>query len=731
MGDHRTHYGNRQAGLSLVELLVSVTILAIATVMALTMYDQANKSFKTGENLSEQQQAVRIAFELLTTDIRMAGFNTNPDGNKARPDEQIEAAYPTAIVIRADFDGGDPVAAADPESTLAGDAFLSVSTGNDEIRTYVLVSHNPASRGDSVRFSADVLPGQRDGQVEVVDVDTVSMTLDDPPYTLYRITLDAGAAPVRTVLVENVHRLGFRYYDKVGNEITAPGGGETPADRARRAAIRRITLEIEALTRDPDPTYVDPYDDVAATQHHRKFKLEGDVSPRNLGMAGIKDLVSDRIAPGPPPLAPGLYPGHCGGLNVVWEPNPPADEVAYYKIHYGTDPDNLTGQRAASGTHYFLGGLLDGVEYHVALQAVDAAGNSSPLSAAPVASKTTTNVNTPITPDGLYVTDPPQNGRITLGWTAARENTGTTGGDPEPWLLRDLAGYRVYRGEDSGFVPSVDNRVADESQATPHAVPRVTDEPVNNCVPYHYKITAVDECGIESGYSQEITGEGYSNVPPRVPFDEEAFFEGSGVRVKWSPVTVDDNGDPIVIEHYRLYRTPEINIGVTPSVADFTLPVVDVTDGAVEWFEAVTFTPGMVRWYMLKAVDGCGNESEYSSIAVPTCSFLGSVTIDAPNDGATLTGPTEIHVKVADGAPGASYQDAEIAIFRDQDPTYTLAHSVSLGAGGPLWTYDWNDVPPSGFPDAPYLIRAQVFESSNCSQLTSIRVLVDTSDDDD
>ena len=115
-----------QAGLSLVELLVSMTILVMATIIALTLYEGARNAFHVGENVSEQQQAVRIAYDLVTGDIRHAGFNANPDGNEARPDEPIEAAFERAIVVRADFDNEDPVESHTPEDTLGGpgSAFL-------------------------------------------------------------------------------------------------------------------------------------------------------------------------------------------------------------------------------------------------------------------------------------------------------------------------------------------------------------------------------------------------------------------------------------------------------------------------------------------------------------------------------------------------------------------------------------------------------------------------------
>ena len=294
-----------QAGLSLVELLVATTILAIATTVALTLYDQARRAFKQGENTTEQQQVVRIAFDMLESDIRMAGFNTNPDGNRARPDEQIEGVYPTALVLRADFDAHDPVDSDDPEQTLggAGSAFSTVSTGNDEIRAYVLGKPG-TTRGDTLEFNADVGQAVRDGSIESVTIDNVALTQDAPPYTLYRLTLDndpgaccSGRFIVRTPVVENVRSLQFRYYDQVGNELAPSGGDESRDSIAMRASIRRIGVEIEALTRDPDPRWFDADDPDPTTRSYRKFRLAADVTPRNLGKTGIRDFQADLNPP--------------------------------------------------------------------------------------------------------------------------------------------------------------------------------------------------------------------------------------------------------------------------------------------------------------------------------------------------------------------------------------------------------------------------------------------------
>src|SRR3989442_4048969 len=119
-------------------MMVASAIFAIAAAVAFILYSAAQKSYKAGENFTDQQQSTRVAFDRMVSDIRLAGFNTNPDGDASRIDEQVEGMWDTAITIRGDFDFEDPVASTTPESSLPGSVYNVVSTGNDEIVTYVL-----------------------------------------------------------------------------------------------------------------------------------------------------------------------------------------------------------------------------------------------------------------------------------------------------------------------------------------------------------------------------------------------------------------------------------------------------------------------------------------------------------------------------------------------------------------------------------------------------------------
>ncbi len=718
------------SGVSLVELLVAITILALAITVALVVYDQARLAYKHGENVTEQQQVARIAFDIVTSDIRMAGFNTNPDGHNARPDEQLEAAYATAITVRADFDADDPVEVDLPEQSLggAGAAFRAVSTGNDEIVSYVLAKPDGSSTG-TLSFSADVGGTVRDASLEDVSVGLVDLTQSDPPYTLYKVVLEndpngcCGTSFARRIpIVDNVRSLRFHYFDRAGNELSPPGGAETPQAIAARASVRRVGVEIEALTRDADPHWLDAADPDPDTRHFRKFLLEGEVAPPNLGRSAIKDLQSDLTAPSRP-ASPWLYPGHCGGLFIDWLPNPTQDDVGYYRIAYGADPANLDGVATSLLPGVFVGGLSDATAYHAEIQAVDGAGNLSQPS--PSSQVTTANTNTP--KPVLALSAAGATGQVDLDWSQITENTTDTGGDPASPTIRDLAGYRIYRGTSPGFVPAAANRIADETDVANLTAPVFSDNQVPACEPQYYKVTAVDSCGLEGQPSNEASAQSWTDVDPSAPIGVQAFpLGGAEVRVEWSPVLNDVNGDPVYVDVYKIYRSPLQSASLAdPSGWSY----LDSVSGATEYIDSIDIPAGQTVHYLVQALDGCSppNESALSNNAPVACKFSGQVVIDEPVANEVIWGTRWIRVKNNNRDPAAINGAVWLTFMRESDGD-TWPVQIN-GSGGENWLYLWQADPaafPAGFFDEGfYVIEARVeqeFSGQSCSAVDTVRI---------
>ena len=710
----------------MIELLVSMTLVVTIMAVALLSYHLSRDLYKFGENASEQQQLVRVAFDVMSRTVRQAGMNVKPDNDLARPDEGIEAAFATAFVVRADFDRDDPAKATVPEATLAGGAFSLVSTGNDEIRGFVLSKTLPGGSiagPDSFEFEADVAEAVRDGLTETVTVDRVALTLDDPPYTLYRIgfnedpaTFGTPAFVTRTVLAENIRSLRFRYFDRAGNEIAPPGGADTAVAIADRARISRVAIEIEALTRDPDPRYVDQADADPTTRAYRKFLLAGNVTPRNLGKRALRDRVSDVVPPSIP-STPSVYEGHCGGLYVDWPPSPPQDDVAHYLVQYGTDPGLLIQRRSSVAPGIYISGLADATDYFVAVSAIDTSGNASSLSS--VTARTTANLNVPETPTNATASVN-GSGQIVLGWDAAQWNASGMAGDPDSPLLRDLAGYRVYRDTSSGFTPGAGNLIADSAAVPAMAAPSFIDTQTVHCAQYHYRVSSIDQCGAESPPASELVAMSPSSDKPLIPTDVHAAQRAAGdIRVSWPPVTADEAGLPIVVDHYRIYRTPPTPSGVEPQPADFAF-VGDSAAGSTEYIDLLP-PAGSYYWYRVTAVDACPNESNPSEMAGATCEFNGNVIFTMPADGASVLTPQDVAVLVQND--NGTYPAMELRIYDEQSGLTTTINSTH---GGPFWRYTMDDDPPEVFTTGWYTITTEVDQLVGpgvfCTSSKSIRI---------
>ncbi len=735
-----------QRGMSLAEVLVAMTILALTITTALVLYDDTRRAIKRGENRIDQQQVVRIAFDWIASDLRMAGFNHNPDGEPGRPDEQIEAAYDTAIVVRADLDAQDAVDSIDPEALLAGGAFDTVSTGNDEIVAYVLAKPDGSST-DTLTFHADVATEPRDGIVEQVDIDNVALTHDDPPYTLYRIVLNndvgtygtAGFA-VRTPLAENVRSLSFRYVDKAGLPLNATfdlttaaddiGGDETPLAIDRRRSIRQVRVAIVGQTRDPDRNHADDNEDetdredtatgAPADPEYRRFRLGGDVVPRNMGMHGLPDLFT-AAAPPSTPGAPNAAPGHCRGLYVQWTPNPPQDDVEYYKLLWGTAPGAPTDQFATGSPSLYVPDLNDATDYWLSVQAVDRGGNPSALSAETYAR--TNEATQPSQPQNLSATQG-ANEEVQLGWDAITTNDDPVPGDPASPTIRELAGYKVYRTTNSSASVGESDRIDGGPGDPPQGTTTFVDTTMVHCQDYWYTVKAEDLCGVRSAAPAKVLGRSFSTVKPVVPVNVAAhYYAADKVKVSWQSVTENEDGDTIYIDTYRIYRTALMPAASTPSAGDFaflTEVVLDPWDTR-QYLDPIVVPAGQTVWYKVSAVDRCPNESDLSAMVQPQCSFVGDFWIDEPGDGDTVgpgayldlratpwTGPYERLTLEFENLGNGDLYNTSIEDTEDEYPWPNR------------WVYnDWSWI--TSYTD-PYRITATLYRQPNCSVQRSITV---------
>lgn len=126
----------RHRGFSLVELMIAMTIGFIVLAGIGYLYIESRQSFRSMDNLSRMQESARYALEIISRDIRMAGYRgcaSSSGGFYNTLNNSGTSAYNFGLPINGyDGDGGTwaPVLPPASEGGLAG---LSILAGTDAI----------------------------------------------------------------------------------------------------------------------------------------------------------------------------------------------------------------------------------------------------------------------------------------------------------------------------------------------------------------------------------------------------------------------------------------------------------------------------------------------------------------------------------------------------------------------------------------------------------------------
>ena len=191
----------RAGGFSLIELLIAMAVGLVVLAAMYSVFTIQNKTFANQEELVVMQQNARAAMDMMSREIRMAGYNpkgtlTPCSGTTSTTNTcvGIKEANATSISFTADLNGNEGLTAgsANPNENIIYDRYLSSGI-----------------------------------------------------YALGR-TSNGAKQPV----VENVDTLSFSYFDANGNSTN------------NLANIREIQISIRVRTAKTDPDYTDPtFDD--------------------------------------------------------------------------------------------------------------------------------------------------------------------------------------------------------------------------------------------------------------------------------------------------------------------------------------------------------------------------------------------------------------------------------------------------------------------------------------
>jgi len=733
-------------------MLLASAIFAIVAAVVFIFYTAAQKSYKAGGNFSDQQQATRVAFDRMVSDLRLAGYNSNPDGDASRVDEQVEGAWDTAVTVRADFDFEDPTASVTPEAALPGTVYNVVSTGNDEVVTYVLAKPGPAGPDTlTIRMDTD---RPRTRVVKTVTIPNVAVVQDNPPYTLYRVTMtdvngafptspQASSAFVFEPVADNIRSMRFQYWPDSGAQL----GPDTPATAAddiggadassvTRSRVRRITVNLVGMTPDEDLDYTDA-SDATATTHYRKLDLQSDVNAENLGRTGVKDI---DITPPPNPLNVTAVPGHCGGMLVKWDTPTAESGVTSYTVKYYpqgspsafstsavTYPHNEYGVVDFDG-HGFISGLTMGSNYCFQVQARDLSGNQSgwsPTASPPCA--VVTNTTAPSQPLALTATGDgttsPLDSQVVLNWQQVKSNNGTVTNDPDLMagntILRDGKGFKLYRDIIAGFTPNdLTNRIADTTTLGTGAT-TYTDTTTANCQTYYYKLVAADTCDTAST-AASVSGQAQTVVPPSKPVGMIAIRSLSSlVNLTWQPVTTKTDGTSTFIDLYKIYRASLLNSTDPLSIGSGSWTLVGTSTtptfaNSLSVADLATLLPGFAFFYTVTAADLCGNESARADAASANCVFNGSIN-PTPADGTSGAGMVNIGLSIS--GPD-TYTRARLRIPRISGSGDTYDHTA---VSSPFTFPGWNS---SNDGPGTYTLIWEVENGAGCTQTWQTRYTV-------
>jgi prepilin-type N-terminal cleavage/methylation domain-containing protein len=207
----------RRTGFTMVELLVALSISAVLVAAAYRTFSSQHKVYEVQSDVMEMQQSVRVSMDILTRDIRMAGFNST-----------VALSNPIAI---------NPV-----EGGIRG--------GTDSIA--VQYQHNGVER--TITYFVD------DDAVE--------------PHLMRRVT-EGGSDLSTSPLSNNIRDLQFSYGLDVDSDGIVDQWEDTPVGRENEIIAAQVTVQVRSGK--PDPDYIHP----VTGDHYRTRQLQSMVRIRN------------------------------------------------------------------------------------------------------------------------------------------------------------------------------------------------------------------------------------------------------------------------------------------------------------------------------------------------------------------------------------------------------------------------------------------------------------------
>lgn len=188
-------------GFTLVELMIAMAISGVVFMAAFKIFTNHQQQYAAQLDVTEMQQNIRVALNLLSRDIRMAGYEDEVEGSGTA---KIVKATSDLFYFTVDLNENGDVS--DAGEHIAYDQYISTSTQTPTLGRTVASTTITVTQNASGRWAA------------------------------------AGNLPA----AENIDRLEFFYLDKDGAPLTPPG---------IESQIQTVVISILARADQPDPKF--------------------------------------------------------------------------------------------------------------------------------------------------------------------------------------------------------------------------------------------------------------------------------------------------------------------------------------------------------------------------------------------------------------------------------------------------------------------------------------------
>ena len=260
---------NKQKGMSLIELIIAMAIASIGMTMIYTTYFSQIRSHNTQSKVTELVQSLRGAMDIMTAEIRMAGYDPTGDANAG-----IVKATKSELIFTQDlwYDISNPDGNNSCDSASDEDCDDDIRRGDgdtDDSNEVIRYALQEDSDNDGIADNGSCTLGRETG------------------CTISGNDCNAGTGSGLQPVIRYVNAIEFVYFDSNGNVIAVPV--------VDTSTIKRIQVMIVARSPRPEGGLVVKYTDTkpynnqqgdevlpAQNDHFRRFAMSTNITCREL-----------------------------------------------------------------------------------------------------------------------------------------------------------------------------------------------------------------------------------------------------------------------------------------------------------------------------------------------------------------------------------------------------------------------------------------------------------------